>query len=107
MGKYIAVIYGIGEGCDYTIACNQTIKIVEAENEQEVLQKVLEDYDQIEDRVGCKAVIDNVEIYELKNDGVQFNNLADKFYKEKEIYKNKLKEKNDRELYEKLKRKFG
>jgi hypothetical protein len=42
MPKYVALIAGTGEGCDYTLECNKTWRISEAKNIEEFRACVLE-----------------------------------------------------------------
>ena len=37
--KFVALLTGAGEGCDYTIGCNLKFKVVEAENKDEAFEK--------------------------------------------------------------------
>ncbi len=42
--KYLLAIRGTGEGCDYTIGCNQKILTIEAENLEDALVQAEEYY---------------------------------------------------------------
>jgi hypothetical protein len=113
MKKYLALIYGTGKGCDYTIACNQTSKIVEADNEEIVVNNILKDYGQCIENIyneescyDAEAIIDRIIVYEIKSNGIIFEDLASQFEKEKDIFKKKLNENRERKLYEELKKKF-
>ena len=43
--KFVALLTGFGDGCDYTIDCNKSFKIFEAENQAEAVEKCKEIYE--------------------------------------------------------------
>ena len=60
MSKFIALIFGKGVGCDYSIGCNQHIQELRAENWNEITKEIKE----IKEYFG-KERIDRIEVVEV------------------------------------------
>jgi len=103
MKHYIAIIAGPGEGCDHTIGCNLNWKVLIAENEEQVRDKILEEYGEL--KGSSNPNIDEIIIYETVPDSnIVFYNLAERATN---LYKMNEEEMKEREEYERLKKKYG
>lgn len=106
MNLYKAFLTQVGEGCDYTIGCAQTIVDVKASSMKEakqVLSKmIIEDYGDEFD-----TGIDTAELYEIKE---IFNLDVNEIYSKKEEIEQKhqqeIKEKEEYNEYKRLKEKY-
>jgi len=106
MKRYAVFITGEGEGCDYTIGCNKTFTVVEAESEDHARDMVLQNYGQLNPTNQYDICIDKIEVFEFTNSWV-FSDLAEKA---KKVYKDSLrkqKEDKERQEFERLKKKYG
>ena len=128
MKEYVALVEGCGEGCDYTIGCNQTWEFLEAEDMEDAKRSLLSDNveyecdeDEDDDDGCCFGDEDNIIYrYSLENcppERITIIEIAnsedldiDGFIKEKKKQKkNKLsEEKKSKELklLEELKKKY-
>lgn len=75
MKKFIYIIEGTAEGCDYTLGCNLTYKIVKGTTLEEVRDRIIaeqveEDFFDVEE-----FGVDDIQIYEI-GDSLEFY-LAD------------------------------
>lgn len=105
MKKFAAFITGSGEGCDYTIGCNKTFTVVEAENETIALNKILENHNQLNPEFDNDLWLDEIEIFEVINSW-KFSNLAEKADKLYQIYKQNQKEAQEQLEFARLKQKY-
>jgi len=102
--KYIAYIKQEGEGCDYTIACGETVIEIIADTLDNAWDKLLE---QIEENYSGERSLESCVLYEVSN--TEYMNL-DKVYKHIEakelqaLYKKELEA--EHKEYERLKNKF-
>lgn len=106
MKTYKAYITQEGGGCDYTIACGETILNLEAttleEAQQEVLKEIKEDYS------GDERRLEKVELYEIENIfALDIQAIYKHIDTEKLQAKQKQKEEKERQEFERLKTKFG
>jgi len=73
---YIALMQGVGEGCDYTIGCNKTWKLLHASNKEDAEKEIVElfEYYGGEERVNEIELIgfdpSNSEVFNAK--GISF-----------------------------------
>ena len=105
MKTYAVFITGDGDGCDYTIGCNKTFTVVEAENETIALNIILEEYNQLNPEYENEIWLDEVEVFEVINSW-KFNNLAEKADKLYQIYKQNQKEAKEQLELARLKKKY-
>lgn len=101
MKKFIAVLNQSG-GCDYTIGCGVEVKKIDAENietaEKKILKILKEGYPDI----------DSLKIYEITDEKtVDLRKFYKEIEDEKESYRQRKQEENDRAEYERLVKKFG
>lgn len=108
MGLYAALIVGTGEGCDYTLGCNKTWVIKEAETIDDFRMSVLEDFGML--NFGRKTIpdilIEKMDIFEICGETQSVTGIPEWFFEEVKKSEVIKKEEKERELYEKLKRKF-
>lgn len=100
--RYLLLLYGKGDGCDYTIGCNQRIIALKAagsfaEAVQEATQEIR---DLNPDEIKTAEL---VEIGRLESLAMV---LADEI-KRRQMEGESITERSERELYEKLKAKYG
>lgn len=118
MTKFIAIVYGIGEGCDYTIGCNlnvydlsdpryRDIKKMESWDDlkecKESLLKYLGDI-RYDGEISDDRRVDRIEFVEVSEKKVmEVKEELKNLYKEQRIKKRREKERRE---YERLKQKF-
>jgi hypothetical protein len=105
MRKFVALITGCGVGCDYTIACNKDFKVQQAEPEEELFNKLMEEYGHTENATDLPT-IDSIIIFEVKDSGMVFLDLSERYDKNKKRVLEEKQDAIDKDLYYKLKQKF-
>jgi len=112
--RYIALLIGRGEGCDYTIGCNQTWITLKADT----MQKAIEECKVYDDDEDGRTIVDyHTRENELElatiievSDEVDFLKIHDKLEEEREAQEaeeeEKLNKEERRELYEDLREEF-
>jgi len=65
MAKYVALLTGAGDGCDYTIDCNKTFKVFEAEDDAAAIKRCKQEW---EDRGGAggKPRIEQIQLLRVE-----------------------------------------
>lgn len=106
MKYYLAEIVGAGEGCDYSIGCNVVVKKYNAENEQQVINQVLDDYGFNYLSGDGYLRIDGINIYEIPENYTKVENLAQVYADKCKLYKQEQKAKEEKELLKKLQEKY-
>jgi hypothetical protein len=112
--KFLAVIVGVGEGCDYTIGCNQTTTIVETADATVAFNKILEEYGETEfrnwenpdDFDDHDFRIETITLYDITASIPIAMNVFNILNQEYQLYKNKIKENPEYQEYLRLKQKF-
>lgn len=113
--KFLAVIEGVGEGCDYTIGCNQTTNIVETTDATAAFTQILEDYGETEfrnwknpesfnDRKEFR--IETITLYDITDTNPIKMNAHYLLRQEYELYKDKIMKDPEYQEYLRLKQKF-
>lgn len=112
MKKYLMLLIGYGEGCDYTIGCNMNYEEFEAQNNEEAIKKMYErceDYGASYDFENYNVTFDGISIekvilYEINNkQEILIKEPIEKAYKE---YKDKENKDEEYKEYLKLKDKY-
>lgn len=106
MPKYVALIAGTGEGCDYTLECNKTWRISEAKNIEEFRACVLEEFGMLDFENRPDTLIEQLIIFEASGEAQTISELPVWFNAEHKRYKEQNVVNEERALYEKLKKKF-
>jgi len=112
--KFLAVIKGVGEGCDYTIGCNQTTTIIDAEDATAAFTQILKDYGETEfrnwknpdDFDGHDFRIETITLYDITATTPIAMNVFNILNQEYQLYKDKIKENPEYQEYLRLKQKF-
>ena len=110
--KYVMLITGYGQGCDYTIGCNLTWEEGEAENWEEISRRA----EQIAEDYGC-GEISSGGYEEERIEKIEILHVMDKRVWDLDGYKarkrateraleDQEKEKEEREMLAKLKEKY-
>ena len=106
MKNYIAIIIGLGEGCDHTIGCNLDWKVLREENEDQARDEILKEYGEF--RGSRDPNIDEIILYEIiPGSNVVFSNLAERSIDLYWAWQKNEDEMKEREEYERLKKKYG
>lgn len=106
MKHYIAIIVGPGEGCDYTIGCNNTWKVMRAENEDQVRDQILEEYGEFNG--SPDPDIEEIIVYETTpGSNIVYSNLAQRSINLHKAWQEDSEEMKERREYERLKQKYG
>jgi len=113
--KYIALIYGIGEGCDYTMGCNINFEIVGGESPKQAIDKILDDFSETDFREFDSPEdfehyrewqIEKIELYEI-NPSSKYEYEANKILRaEYQALKKKFQDDPEYKEYKRLKGKF-
>lgn len=113
--KFLAVIEGVGEGCDYTIGCNQTTNIVEAEDATAAFTQILEYFGDTNFREWKSPEsfknepefrIDTITLYDITATNPIKMNSCFLLSQEYLLYKDKLLKDPEYQEYVRLKQKF-
>lgn len=111
--RYYLFLVGKGEGCDYTIGCNKTWKMIDAESEDIALDKavkIINDYDgDIERYIMIQS---EGSLTEKVKDKIAENRRLEEEAEAREIQAEEERERQeaeerDRAEFERLKAKFG
>lgn len=111
MAEYYAFYVGKGEGCDYTIGCNQKFVKLESSNVEDALTEVENDIDESygpseyqPDGLPFKSItvfeVSNYQIFDIKAHEESVRNMVLEATKEKE-------EEKERAEFERLSKKFS
>ena len=112
---FIAHLIQAGEGCDYTIACGESLIKLKAKTEegaiQELKNKIIGTWDQeegdYEEGYHDDSELEKVTLYEVSN---EITIPVEEWYEEAEKYKKEAEDKMENEAekaeYERLKAKF-
>ena len=109
---YLAEFIGVGEGCDYTIGCNRTSMVFEADSIENAPQALMElvgkEYNGFTGLHEIYGMYD-ITIYEIGKTPIKLN-MKECLCHEKEAWvkrRNEQMEREQREMYERLKKKYG
>lgn len=106
MPKYVALMRGTGEGCDWTIACNKDYLIFEADNRDKAEEKCFSVYESHGGKKGDPAICE-IMLFEVTGEkAVDLISYNRKIEEEENNKKQREKEEYEREQYERLKKKF-
>lgn len=100
--RYLLLLYGKGDGCDYTIGCNQ--RIISLKSTGSFAGAMREAVSEIRDRNPDE--IKTAELVEIGRIESLAMVLADEI-KRRQMEGESITERSERELYEKLKAKYG
>lgn len=108
MPKFLALITGTGEGCDYTIGCNKTWKVKEAENKEAFIKDILNDFGMLSfDKTSYPDIlIEKLEVIEVETIEV-IEGIPEWYDQQWNLAKEQKKEDEERKLFEELKAKYG
>jgi len=102
--RFVALLTGNGEGCDYTICCNVMFKDLESKNMTDALEEAAELYSDY----GGEELIESIEILDVvasaELDIEEIERLCVEAERKEEA---ESVERAEREQYERLKRKFN
>ena len=114
--KFLIIISGKAEGCDYTIGCNTRVEEIEANSLEEAWEKYSEkaemDFNFLKEdggdygyyiELGIKVIRIIEIIKERKIDVLSLQSELDQYYKEESDKENEVDEKKQ---YERLKKKY-
>lgn len=105
--KFVALLTGAGEGCDYTIGCNFKFKIVEAEDKAAAFEKFCEEFYWDSDGFS-NELLDKVQLFELGEEFTEmFNECLEEEKSAKAQEKARAEEASDLAEFERLKNKLG
>ena len=109
MRKFIVLLTGRGEGCDYTIGCGYKFYFKEANSAQEVWNSIKSDYVNFEEDYIDKDSLSKVEIVEVSKDSLSID--FDDVIKEFKLFQEKKRQIEqiewDKREFERLKNKLG
>jgi hypothetical protein len=107
MKTYKAHLIAVGEGCDYSIGCGETVKGIKASSLKEAQEKLISEIKENYPK-GDNCELSIVKLYEIENIvNIDMKKIYDDFDDEKEEIKNKEKEEAERKEFERLKKKFN
>jgi hypothetical protein len=112
MIKFLVLLEGYGQGCDYTIDCNKKWIWIEAESREQAIKKVVEDWygvayhvrDYESHSIKDIQMIPVSEVIDLGSYCLQEQDRKNKIELDKAT---KEREQKERAEYERLQKKFG
>ena len=110
MKKYLFIMEQHGEGCDYTIGCGMTTKVIEADSMDDALEKLThpegpDEYTEYLDGDYELKTLKGVELDNVHNINLEI--LKKKYEQKKEDEKLTEEKRKEKEEYLRLKEKFG
>jgi hypothetical protein len=109
--KFVALVQGRGEGCDYTIACNVKFLFLKSENWDEVKKEIKDiyEYHGMHPHDKGEAIIESITVVEI-TESRDYSNFEALFAEEIEAEKMKKAEKEvaaKEAEFERLKKELG
>ena len=108
MPKYAVLITGTGEGCDYTLDCNKTWRMVEANDIDECRNIILSEYGMLtfDPNYFPDILIENLILFEIAGEFQEVTGIPEWYEEQYDQHQKQKKIDQERAPYEELKKKF-